>query len=186
MRGDNDNDHDNKAIITKIAKLRVERSNLLGFKSFADFTLERNMAKTPQKVFDFLSQVWTAATPVAKAEAAAQQELINKEGGKFKLAPWDWWYYSEKIRQEKYSLSDEITKPYFKIDNVMEGMFYIANQLYGLNFTKRNDIPKYHPDVETFEVTRNSNHVGILMIDNYPRVSKRGGAWCGALRGQRR
>jgi peptidyl-dipeptidase Dcp len=186
MRGDNDNDHDNKAIITKIAKLRVERSHLLSFKSFADFTLERNMAKTPQKVFDFLSQVWTAATPVAKAEAAAQQELIKKDGGKFKLEPWDWWYYTEKIRQEKYNLSDEITKPYFRIDNVMEGMFYVANQLYGLNFTKRTDIPKYHPDVEIFEVTRNSNHVGILMIDNYPRISKRGGAWCGALRGQSR
>jgi peptidyl-dipeptidase Dcp len=186
MRGDNDNEHDNKAIIAKIAKLRVERSHLLGFKSFADFTLERNMAKTPQKVFDFLSQVWTAATPVAKAEATVQQELIKKDGGKFKLEPWDWWYYTEKIRQEKYNLSDEITKPYFRIDNVMEGMFYVANQLYGLNFTKRTDIPKYHPDVETFEVTRNSNHVGILMIDNYPRISKRGGAWCSALRGQSR
>jgi peptidyl-dipeptidase Dcp len=150
MRGDNDNNRDYKTIVAKIAKLRVERSHLLGYKSYADFVLERNMAKTPQKVFDFLSQVWTAATPFAKAEAAAQQEVIKKEGGKFKLEPWDWWYYTEKIRQEKYNLSDEITKPYFKIDNVMEGMFYVANQLYGLNFTKRNDLPKYHPDVETF------------------------------------
>jgi peptidyl-dipeptidase Dcp len=186
MRGDNDNDHDNKAIVAKISKLRVERSKLLGYKSYADFVLERTMAKTPRKVFDFLSQVWTAATPVAKAEAAAQQELIKKEGGKFKLESWDWWYYSEKIKQEKYNLSDEITKPYFRIDNVMEGMFYVANQLYGLNFNKRTDIPKYHPDVETFEVTRNGKHVGILMIDNYPRASKRGGAWCVTIRGQSR
>ncbi|MBA4321192.1 MAG: peptidase M3, partial [Odoribacter sp.] len=104
MKGDNDNNRDNKAIIAKIAKLRVEKANLLGYKSHGDFVLERNMAKTPQKVFDFLSQVWTAATPVAKAEAAAQQELIKKDGGKFKLAPWDWWYYSEKIKQEKYNL----------------------------------------------------------------------------------
>ena len=186
MKGDNDNEHDNKAIIAKIANLRVERSHLLGYDSFADFVLERTMAKTPGKVFTFLGQVWEAALPVAKAEAADQQELINKEEGKFKLAPWDWWYYTEKIKKEKYDLDDEVTRPYFKIDNVMEGMFYVANQLYGLNFTKRTDIPKYHPDVNTFEVTRADKHVGILMIDNYPRLSKRGGAWCGAFRGQGR
>jgi peptidyl-dipeptidase Dcp len=186
MKGDNDNDHDNKKIIARIAKLRVERSHLLGYKSYADFALERNMAKTPAKVFEFLSQVWAAATPVAKAEAASQQEMIKKEGGKFKLEPWDWWYYTEKIRKEKYDLSDELTRPYFKIDNVMQGLFYVANQLYGLEFSKRNDIPKYHADVNTFEVKRNGNHVGILMIDNYPRSSKRAGAWCGAFRGQSR
>ncbi len=184
MKGDNDNDRDNKAIIARLANLRVERSHLLGYNSFADFALERNMAKTPAKVFEFLGQVWDAATPVAKAEAAAQQEIINSEGGKFKLEPWDWWYYTEKIRQKKYDLSDEVTRPYFKIDNVIEGMFYVANRLYGLEFSKRTDIPKYHPDVQTFEVKRNGNHVGILMIDNYPRPSKRGGAWCGAFRGQ--
>ena len=186
MKGDNDNGHDNKAIIAKIAKLRVERSHLLGYDSFADYVLEKTMAKTPEKVFSFLGQVWDAALPVAKAEAAAQQELINKEGGKFKLAPWDWWYYTEKIKKQKYDLDDELTRPYFKIDNVMEGMFYVANQLYGLTFTRRTDIPKYHPDVNTFEVKRDDKHVGILMIDNYPRLSKRGGAWCGAFRGQSR
>ena len=186
MKGDNDNDKDNKAIIARIAKLRVERSHLLGYDSFADFVLERTMAKTPEKVSTFLAQVWDAATPVAKAEAAAQQEVINREGGKFKLQPWDWWYYSEKIKKEKYALDDEIIRPYFKIDNVMDGMFYVANQLYGLEFTKRTDIPKYHPDVNTFEVTRAGKHVGILMIDNYPRPSKRGGAWCGSFRGQGR
>ncbi len=186
MKGDNDNDHDNKTIIARIAKLRVERSHLLGYKSYADFALERNMAKTPAKVFEFLSQVWAAATPVAKAEAAAQQAMIYKEGGKFKLEPWDWWYYTEKIRKEKYDLSDELTRPYFKIDNVIQGLFYVANQLYGLEFSKRTDIPKYHPDVQTFEVKRNGNHVGILLIDNYPRSSKRAGAWCGAFRGQSR
>jgi len=186
MKGDNDNKNDNKAIIARIANLRVERSHLLGFQSYAEFALERNMAKTPEKVFEFLGQVWAAATPFAKAEAKAQQEMINKEGGKFKLEPWDWWYYTEKIKKEKYDLSDELTRPYFKIDNVMEGMFYVANQLYGLEFSKRSDIPKYHPDVETFEVKRNGNHVGILMIDNYPRTSKRAGAWCGTYRGQSR
>jgi peptidyl-dipeptidase Dcp len=186
MKGDNDNEFDNKAIIAKITKLRVERSKLLGYKSFADYALERNMAKTPEKVFEFLGQVWAAATPVAKAEAAAQQQLMNKEGGKLKLESWDWWYYTEKIKKEKYALDDEITRPYFKVDNVMEGMFYVATRLYGLTFTKRNDIPKYHPDVNTFEVMRDGKHVGILMIDNYPRPSKRGGAWCGTFRSQRR
>jgi peptidyl-dipeptidase Dcp len=186
MKGDNDNAKDNKAIIAKIAKLRVEKAHLLGYNSFADFVLERTMAKTPEKVFTFLGQVWDAAIPVAKDEAAAQQQLIDKEGGKFKLQPWDWWYYSEKIKKGKYDLDDEITRPYFKIDNVMEGMFYVANQLYGLTFTRRTDIPKYHPDVNTFEVSRNGKHVGLLLIDNYPRQSKRAGAWCGSFRGQGR
>jgi peptidyl-dipeptidase Dcp len=186
MKGDNDNEYDNKAIIARIAILRMERAKLLGYNSFADFVLERNMAKTPERVFEFLDQVWNAALPIAKAEAAAQQEIINKEGGKFKLEPWDWWYYTEKIKKEKYDLNDEITRPYFLVDNIMEGMFYVANRLYGLTFTKRNDIPKYHPDVNTFEVTREGKHIGILMIDNYPRPSKRGGAWCGSYRSQRR
>lgn len=186
MKGDNGNEFDNNEIIARIANLRVQRSNLLGYKSFAEIALERNMSKTPDRVFTFLEQVWNAALPVAKAEAAAQQELIKKEGGKFKLEPWDWWYYSEKIKKEKYDLSDEVTRPYFKVDNVMEGMFYVANRLYNLNFTLLSDVPKYHPDVKTYEVTRDGKHVGILMIDNYPRQSKRGGAWCGSFRGQRR
>lgn len=185
MKGDNDNDKDNKEIIARITKLRVERSHLLGYDTFGDFVLERTMAKSPEKVNSFLAQIWEAALPVAKAEAAAQQEMIKREGGNFKLEPWDWWYYTEKIKKEKYDLDNELVKPYFKIDNVMEGMFYVANQLYGLEFAKRTDIPKYHPDVNTFEVMRNGEHVGILMIDNYPRPSKRGGAWCGSYRGQR-
>ena len=186
MKGDNDNERDNKKIIARIANLRVERSKLLGYNSYADFVLERNMAKTPDRVKEFLGEVWAAATPVAKSEAAAQQELITKEGGKFKLEPWDWWYYSDKIKKEKYDLDDELTRPYFKIDNVIEGMFYVANQLYGLEFTTRSDIPKYHADVKTYEVIREGKHIGILLIDNYPRPSKRNGAWCGAFRGQSR
>jgi peptidyl-dipeptidase Dcp len=186
MKGDNDNENDNKTIIARIAKLRAERSQLLGYASYADYALERNMAKTPDRVFDFLEQIWKAALPVAKAEAAAQQAMITKEGGNFKLKPWDWWYYTEKIKKEKYDLDDEVTRPYFMIDNVMEGMFHVATKLYDLNFTRRDDIPKYHPDVNTFEVTRDGKHVGVLMIDNYPRESKRGGAWCGTYRTQRR
>jgi peptidyl-dipeptidase Dcp len=186
MKGDNGNEHDNNEIISRIAKLRVERSKLLGYKTYADYVLERNMAKTPERVMEFLGEVWDAALPVAKAEASAQQELINKEGGNFKLEPWDWWYYTEKIKKAKYDLDDELTRPYFKLENVIDGMFYVAGRLYNLNFTKRDDLPRYHPDVVTFEVTRDGKHVGVLMIDNYPRASKRGGAWCGAYRGQHR
>lgn len=185
-KGDNDNPTDNKDIIARMTKLRTERAKLLGYGSYADFVLERNMAKTPDRVFDFLEKIWDAAIPVAKAEAAAQQEVINREGGKFKLEPWDWWYYTEKIKKERFSLDDETIRPYFMIDNVMNGMFFVANQLYGLEFIKREDLPKYHPDVNTFEVTRNGKHVGVLMIDNYPRDSKRGGAWCGTFRSQYR
>lgn len=186
MKGDNGNERDNNEIISRIAKLRIERSVLLGYKSYSDFALERTMAKTPERVMDFLGQVWNAALPVAKAEALAQQDLIDKEGGKFKLQPWDWWYYTEKIKKEKYALDDEMIRPYFRTENVIDGMFYVANRLYNLSFAKRTDIPKYHPDVVTFEVTRDNEHVGVLMIDNYPRASKRNGAWCGAYRGQSR
>ena len=186
MKGDNDNDRDNKSIISRIARLRIERAHLLGYDSYADFVLEKNMAKTPEKVTEFLGKVWEAAVPVAKDEAKARQEMIKKEGGKFNLMPWDWWYYSEKIKKEKYNLDDEMIRPYFQIDNVMEGMFYVANRLYRLEFSERHDLPKYHPDVKTFEVKRDDKHIGILMIDNFPRPSKRGGAWCGAYRGQSR
>ncbi len=185
MRGNNGNDHDNNQILADIIRLRVEKANLLGYKSHAAYVLERNMAKTPERVLDFLAQIWDAALPVAKAEAAAQQELIDREGGNFKLEPWDWFYYTEKIRKEKYDLSDEETKPYFSAKNVTDGMFYVANRLYGLEFSERNDIPLYHPYVKTFEVKRDNKHVGILMIDYHPRASKRGGAWCSAMRPQR-
>jgi len=185
MRGNNGNEHDNNQILADIIRLRVERAMLLGYESHADYVLERNMAKEPETVLNFLAQIWAAALPVAKAEAAAQQALIDREGDKFKLEPWDWFYYTEKIRKEKYDLSDEETKPYFSAKNVTEGMFYVANKLYGLEFSERNDIPLYHPDVKTFEVERDNKHVGILMIDYHPRASKRGGAWCSPMRPQR-
>ncbi len=185
MRGNNGNEHDNNQILADIIRLRVERARLLGYESHADYVLERNMAKEPETVLNFLAQIWAAALPVAKAEAAAQQALIDREGDKFKLEPWDWFYYTEKIRKEKYDLSDEETKPYFSAKNVTEGMFYVANKLYGLEFSERNDIPLYHPDVKTFEVKRDNKHVGILMIDYHPRASKRGGAWCSPMRPQR-
>jgi len=185
MRGNNGNEKDNNEMVAKITKLRVEKAKLLGYSSHADFVLERNMSKEPERVINFLDQIWKAALPVAKEEALAQQEMINKEGGDFKLEPWDWFYYTEKIRKEKYDISDEQTRPYFAVDKVTEGMFYVANKLYGLEFSERTDIPKYHADVKSFEVKREGRHVGILMIDYFPRASKNGGAWCSAMRAQK-
>ncbi|MCI0523493.1 MAG: M3 family metallopeptidase [Bacteroidales bacterium] len=185
MRGNNGNERDNNQIVAEIVRLRVEKARLLGYESHADYILERNMAKEPEKVLGFLAEIWKAALPVAKAEAAAQQELIDQEGGNFRLEPWDWFYYTEKIRKEKYDLSDEETKPYFSAKSVTDGMFHVANRLYGLEFSERNDIPLYHPDVKTYEVKRDKKHVGILMIDYHPRASKRGGAWCSGMRPQK-
>lgn len=185
LRGNNNNDKDNKEIAARIAVLRCEKARLLGYTSHADYVLERNMSKEADTVLNFLGQIWNAALPVAIDEAKALQAMIEKEGGKFDLQPWDWFYYTEKIRKEKYNLSEEEVRPYFAVNNVTEGMFYVANRLYNLEFSERTDIPKYHPDVKTFEVKRNGKHVGILMIDYFPRASKRGGAWCGAMRSQR-
>lgn len=184
MRGNNGGTHDNNEIVAQIVKLRTEKANLLGYKSHAAYILERNMAKDPETVLNFLGEIWAAALPVAKAEAKVQQAMIDREGGKFKLAPWDWFYYTEKIRKEKYDISDEEVRPYFAVDNVTKGMFYVANRLYNLEFKERSDIPKYHPDVKTYEVTRNGQHVGILMLDYFPRASKRSGGWTSALRAQ--
>jgi len=181
--GDNDNEHDNKKIVAKVAALRVKRANLMGFKTHADFRLERNMAKNPQNVYNLLNQLWVPALKMAKKEAADQQSLINREGDKFKLESWDWWYYTEKLRKEKYDLDEEKLRPYFQLENVKKGVFYVANQLFGLKFVKRNDIPIYHPEVEVYEVQEaDGSHVGVLYMDFFPRASKRGGAWCGSLR----
>jgi peptidyl-dipeptidase Dcp len=186
MRGNNGNEADNNKIVADIARLRCERANLLGYASHADFVLELNMAAKPETVFSFLEQIWKAALPVAVNEAKAQNEMIKKEGGSFKLEPWDWWYYTEKLKKEKYDLDDELTRPYFAVDNVRDGMFYVAKRLYNLDFAERKDLPVYHPEARTYEVSRDGNHVGILFIDNFPRASKNGGAWCTAFRKQMR
>lgn len=181
--GDNDNKFDNKKIVAQVAALRVKRAKLMGYKTHADFRLERNMAKNSQNVYNLLNQLWVPALKMAKKEAADQQALIDREGGKFKLSSWDWWYYTEKLRKEKYDLDEEKLRPYFQLENVKKGVFYVANQLYGLKFVKRDDIPVYHPEVEVYEVQEgDGSHVGVLYMDFFPRSSKRGGAWCGSLR----
>jgi len=178
MRGNNNNELDTKNILTKMASLRVAKANLLGYKTYADFKLEVNMAKTPANVYKLLNDLWTPSIAKAKEEVSDMQKIIDAEGGNFKLQPWDWWYYSEKVRIEKYALDEEMIRPYFKLENVINGAFGVATKLYGFKFIEKKNIPTYHPDVKVFEVQEaNGKHVGILFTDYFPRDSKRSGAW---------
>ncbi|MCU7493358.1 MAG: M3 family metallopeptidase [Ignavibacteria bacterium] len=182
-KGNNNNELDNKAILSKIASLRVKRANLLGFKTHADYVLDENMAKTPDKVYELLNKLWTPALERAKMEAADLQKMAEKDGQTFKIAAWDWWYYAEKLRKEKYDLDDETLRPYFKLDNVRQGAFDVAHKLYGITFTERKDLPVYNKDVKAFEVKEaDGSHVGILYVDYFPRNDKRSGAWMNGYR----
>ena len=184
--GDNGDDLDNKAILVRIADLRAKRAQLLGFATHAAYVLDDNMAKTPDAVYALLDQVWEPALARATAEVAEMQAIIDAEGGGFQLAPWDWWYYAEKVKQARYDLDEQMLRPYFEMDKVRAGVFAVAGRLFGLTFTPRTDIPVWHPDVEAFEVTDASGAtVALLMTDYYPRASKRGGAWMSALVKQR-
>ena len=185
MRGDNNNENDNKNNVAQIVNLRVEKAKLLGFESHAHFILDNNMAKTPDKVYDLLNQIWEKALPVSQNEAKELQSIIDKEGGDFKLQPWDWWFYAEKLRKEKYALDEEELRPYFKLENALNGVFMVANKLYGIEFVERKDIPVYHKEVTAFEVKEaDGAHIGIVFYDPHPRASKRGGAWMTSFRKQ--
>lgn len=184
-RGDNNNEFDNKKILSKIAALRVKRANLLGYKTHADFVLEENMAKTPAAVYNLLNQLWTPAIAMAKVEANEMQAMIVDECNDFLLQPWDWWFYAERVKKAKYDLDEEMLRPYFKLENVIDGVFMVATKLYGITFNERKDIPTYHPDVKVFEVKEaDGSHVAILFADYFPRASKRGGAWMSEYRQQ--
>lgn len=184
-RGDKNDELDNKKILSRTAALRVERAQLLGYENHAAFVLEQNMAKNAETVNNFLVDLINDAMPMAKKEAELLQEMIYKSGENFKLKPWDWWYYSEILRKEKYDLDENELRPYFKLENVRDGVFDLAEKLWGLKFTERSDLPKYHPDVMVYEVTEaDGSFIGILMMDFYPRESKRGGAWMSSFRKQ--
>ena len=186
-RGDNNNEFNNKETIEKIVNLRLQKARLLGYKTHADYVLIENMAKEPDNVYKLLNQLWDAALPMAKKEAFVLQKMIDKEGGNFKLEPWDWWYYSEKLRKEKYDLDEESLRPYFRLENVRDGAFAVAGKLYGLQFRERTDIPKYHKDVMVFEVLEaDGSHKGILYMDFFPRAGKSAGAWMNSYRDQYR
>jgi peptidyl-dipeptidase Dcp len=183
MRSNNGNEFDNNHIIQEILQLRIERANLLGYETHAAFVLEERMAKNADNVYDLLMQVWEPALKKAKEEAAMMQEMIDREGGDFKLASWDWWYYAEKIRKAKYDLNEEELRNYFSLQDVKEGLFSVVNNLYGLTFEERNDLPVYNDEVVAYEVKeRDGSHVGIVYMDFFPRPGKRGGAWSTSIR----
>ncbi len=178
-RGNNGNEYDNNAILTEIVKLRAARAKLLGYLTHAHIVLEPRMAKNPDNVFELLNNLWEKAIPVAKSEVKEMQKIINSEGGDFSLEPSDWWYYAEKLRKQKYDLNDEELRPYFKLENIREGVFTCANKLFGFSFNPLADIPLPHPDAEAFEVKdEDGSHIGVLFMDYFPRESKRQGAWC--------
>ncbi len=186
-RANNSNEYDNKEILKKMVDLRLKRAKLLGYETHASFILEENMAKNSENVYGLLTQIWKPALRKAKRERAALQTLIDEEGHSFKLQPWDWWYYAEKLKKQKYDLDEEIMKPYFKMQNVREGAFMVANKLWGITFEERTDIPVYHSDVKVFEVKEaDGTHIGIYFTDYFPRASKRGGAWMSSYRKQYR
>lgn len=186
-RGNNDNEYDNKAIVREIVNLRIEKAHLLGYKTHADYVLEKNMAKNPENVYALLQPIWDAAMPLARQEVEEMQAIIDGEGKDFKLENWDWWYYAEKVRKAKYDLNDEELRPYFQVENVRDAAFQVANKLWGLTFTPIEDIPRPHPDAQAFEVKEaDGRHVGVLYMDFFPRSSKRGGAWMNSYRKQYR
>jgi peptidyl-dipeptidase Dcp len=179
-RGNNGNDYDNNKLLADIVRLRAARAKLLGYKTHANIVLEPRMAKGPENVFKLLDDLWVRAIPVAKNEVKEMQRIIDREGGKFKLEPSDWWYYAEKLRKQKYDLDDNELRPYFKLDNVREGVFTLANKLFGISFVPLSDVPLPHPDASAFEVKdTDGSHIGVLFMDFFPRESKRQGAWCG-------
>ena len=184
-RGDNDNERDNKNIAIEMSALRIERAKLLGYKTHADFVLEDNMAKNTKRVNALLDKVWEPALSRAKQEVQEMQELIDSEGGNFKLAAWDWWHYSEKIRQNKYDFTEAEVKPYFSERKVLEGAFDVANKLFQISFTERFDLPKYRENIRSFEVKNNNGDtIGIFYTDYTIRPNKGGGAWMNTFRSQ--
>ncbi len=178
-RGSRGGEFDNREIISTIMKLRANRAKLLGYPNHAAYVLEDETAKTPQAVNDMLGKLAPPAVANAKREAADLQAMIKKEGGTFELAPWDWSFYSEKVRKDKFNFDESQLKPYFELNNVLEnGVFFAANQLYGLTFKKRTDLPVYNPDVTTYDVfDADGKQLAIFIADMYARPSKRGGAW---------
>lgn len=184
-RGNQGNDKDNKKILIDMANLRSEKAKLLGYNTHADYVLEESMAKNADNVYKLLNQLWTPALAKAKIERDEMQAIIKAEGNDFKLEPWDWRFYEEKLRKQKFDLDEQEVKPYFALDKVQEGVFMVVNKLWGLTFSEIKDIPTYHPEAKAYEVKEaDGRHVGVLYMDFHPRASKRGGAWMSSFRPQ--
>ena len=185
MRCNNDNEYDNKQLAEDMARLRVEKANLLGFKSYAHYVTDDQMAGTPEAVYKLLEEVFDPAVESAKGELEEMKEIFERDypGETFEKS--DWWYYAEQVRQKKYKLDEEAVRQYLSLDNVREGMFYLANRLYGITF-RPIVAPRYHKECTVYEVLdHDESHVGVLYLDPYPRKSKSGGAWCGNFTEQR-
>jgi len=187
-RGDNGDAHDNNALITEILKLRAERATLLGYKTHAHWRLENTMAKTPERAIELMEAVWKPAVSRVHEEVADMQKIANKEKAKITIAPWDYRYYAEKVRKERYDLDQNEVKQYFQLDKLRDGMFWVAGEIFNFNFAPISGLPVYHSDVKVWEVTDKSNgrHIGLWYFDPFSREGKRSGAWMNAYRTQER
>ena len=187
-RGDNGDEHDNNAIITQILSLRAERAKILGYKTHAHWRLENTMAKTPENALQLLESVWTPAVARVKEEVADMQAWADKEGANITIEPWDYRYYAEKVRKERYDLDQNEVKEYLQLEKLREGMFWVAGELFDFSFSPLNNIPVYHSDVRVWEVKKKSTgeHVGLWYFDAYARAGKRSGAWMNAYRNQQK
>ena len=187
-RGDNGGERDNNATITEILQLRAERAKLLGYPTHAHWRLENAMAKTPERAVELMEAVWKPAVARVREEVADMQALADKEGAKIKIEPWDYRYYAEKVRKARYDLDQNEVKQYLQLEKLREGMFWVAGELFGFDFTPVTGVPVYHPDVRVWEVTDKASkrHVGLWYFDPYARAGKRSGAWMNAYRRQQR
>jgi len=184
-RAGNGNEHDNSDIAVRMANLRLQKANLLGYPTHAHYVLEEAMAENPANVRKLLDDLWAPAVAKAKEEAADIQKEIEATGGDFEAAPYDWRYYAEKVKQKRFSLSEEELRPYFSLAAVRQGAFDVATKLYGITFRKLEDMPIYHPEVEVYEVLEaDGHHIGIFYVDYFPRDSKKSGAWMSSFRSQ--
>ena len=184
--GNNGDVNDNKEVLKQILTLRLEKAKLMGFDNYAQYVLQNNMAKTPENVMNFLNELWKYSIKNAKVEATELQKIMDKEGKGEKLEAWDWWYYAEMLRQEKYNLNEDEIKPYFSQDDVRNGLFYVVNKLYGITLTKVDSISVYNKDVETYIVNdADGSFLGVFYSDYMPRSSKRSGAWMSNFREQK-
>ncbi len=184
-RGQQGNGQDNRALLLRMAALRAERAQLLGYPTHADFVLTERMARTPANVYALLNQIWTPALAAAHREATDLQAMMQKDGAADSLHAWDWRFYAEKVKKARFDLDETEASNYFSLDRVRDGAFAVAHRLYGITFTERMDIPKYHPEVRTFEAKdADGTHLGVFITDYHPRPGKRGGAWTSRFRGQ--
>lgn len=184
-RGNNGNENDNNEVVKQLIQARLEKAKLMGYENYASFALEERMAQKPEAVYRLLDQIWTPALAKATQELNDINAEIKKDGKTFNAEGWDWRYYADRAKRAQFSLDENQIRPYLKLENVRDGVFHVANKLYGIRFTQLNNLPLPHPDAQVFECKdKDGSHLGILYMDFFPRASKRGGAWCGTYRSQ--